>query len=41
MENLIKRVEQQLKNNWAVSKEDIQAMLDYIKQNQQNHEKSH
>ena len=38
MQDLIKRVEECLKNNWPVDKADIQKMLDYIKQNKQNHE---
>ena len=31
MDKLIKRVEEQLKNNWAVSKEDIQALINEVK----------
>jgi len=31
MDELIKRIEEKLNNNWPVDKEEIQALIDYIK----------
>jgi len=32
MEKLIKKIQEQLDNNWPVEADDIQALIDYIKE---------
>ena len=36
MEELIKKIQEQLDNNWPVEADDIQALIDYVKINERN-----